>query len=116
MMKSLLDGHIILSRGLAERGQFPAIDVPRSISRLASRLMTPRHRRLAAKAGSLLSIYESSKLMIEAGVYASGNSPDIDGAVAARPRLLNFLRQDSNERVEFGAGCDALAAALGEGA
>jgi flagellum-specific ATP synthase len=115
MMKSLLDGHIILSRSLAEHGHFPAIDVPRSISRLAAALTASDHRDLAAKANRLLSTYDSSKLMIEAGVYVPGSSPEIDDALAARPALLSFLRQDWSERIGFDPGREALAAALRAG-
>ena len=111
-MKSLLDGHILLSRSLAERGHFPAIDVPRSISRLAPSLLTSERREAAARALEHLSVYESARLMIEAGVYAAGSNCEIDRAVAARPALLRFLRQGQDECVPAEAAHRALAESL----
>lgn len=113
MMKSLLDGHIVLSRTLAEQGHFPAIDAPRSISRLASGLMDKRHRTDAETALQLLSTYEASRTLIETGVYARGGSRDIDRALERRPALLEFLRQRQDEQVTWPACGQALAAAVG---
>ncbi|HEX8232312.1 MAG TPA: FliI/YscN family ATPase [Caulobacteraceae bacterium] len=109
MMKSLLDGHLILSRTLAEQGHYPAIDVPRSVSRLARNLMAPKHREDAAAAAELLSIYETSKTLVEAGVYVRGANPDIDRALNARPRLLQFLKQGSDASVPLDACVSQLA-------
>lgn len=114
LMKSLLDGHIVLSRALAEQAHFPAIDVPRSVSRLASGLRSPAHQAAAQSAVRLLSTYESSKTLIEAGVYVPGANLEIDRSLERRPALLDFLRQRQGERTAFQAGCDGLAAAVGE--
>jgi len=103
MMKSLLDGHIILSRTLAELGHFPAIDVPRSISRLAGGLMAEPHRKDAQLAVQLLSTYESSRTLIEAGVYVPGSNPDIDQALERRPALMQYLRQGQTDHTPFEA-------------
>src|SRR4051812_1306543 len=97
LMKSLLDGHLILSRSLAEQGHFPAIDVPRSVSRLAPALAGDRERGAAQRAVALLSTYEQSRVLIESGVYAAGASAEIDEAIARRPALLGFLRQRQDE-------------------
>jgi flagellum-specific ATP synthase len=115
MMKSLLDGHIILSRRLAEQGHYPAIDVPRSISRLASDLAPETLRAAATNAVALLSTYDNARTLIESGVYAEGSSPDIDRAVARRPALLGFLKQRQDERTPYSACGDALALAVGNG-
>jgi len=112
VMKSLLDGHILLSRTLAERGQFPAIDVPRSISRLASSLLPAEDLARARTAAALLSTYESSRMMIEAGVYVAGSNAEVDEAVAARPRLLEFLAQRESAQSAWPSTRAALAAAL----
>jgi flagellum-specific ATP synthase len=116
MMKSLLDGHIVLSRALAEQGHFPAIDVPRSISRLAPSLMAEGERSAAVKAVELLSGYESSKVLIEAGVYARGSNAALDRAIELRPALLGLLKQRQDERVPRRGACEALAAIVGRAA
>ncbi len=116
LMRSLLDGHIVLSRSLAEQGHFPAIDVPRSVSRLAQDLMSDRQRSAAEKAMALLSAYESSRTLIETGVYVRGASAEIDRALERRPALLEFLTQAQDEQVPFAACTTALAAAVGGGA
>lgn len=116
MMKSLLDGHIILSRRLAEQGHYPAIDVPRSISRLAQALVGDQHHADARAAVALLGAYEASRTLIEAGVYAPGADADIDRALRRRPALLDFLRQDQSEHTDIAASRLGLANALGEAA
>ena len=93
VMKSLLDGHIILSRRVAEQGRYPAIDVPRSISRLAGRVMTSDHRALAARALASLSAYDAARTLIEAGVYVAGTNVETDAAVRRRPALEAFMAQ-----------------------
>lgn len=113
MMKSLLDGHIILSRQLAEQGHFPAIDVPRSVSRLARDLATGPERQSAQAAVAVLSTYEQSRMLIESGVYAPGASPAIDDAIAIRPALLQFLKQRQDERCAHADGASALARLVG---
>lgn len=101
MMKSILDGHILLSRGLAEKGHFPAIDIVRSVSRRADRLMAEKHRGSAMRARGLLAQYDTSKTLIETGLYTKGSDAEIDAAIEARPRLTSFLRQGSAEHVSF---------------
>jgi flagellum-specific ATP synthase len=116
VMKSLLDGHIVLSRTLAERGHFPAIDVSRSISRQAARLMVRPHADAARAAGALLSAYEEARVMIESGVYRSGASAEIDAAVNVRPALLAFLQQGQDVHIGLDETVRALAALLPAGA
>ncbi len=108
MLKSLLDGHIILSRGLAERAHFPAIDIPRSISRLSKDLMGARHRRDAQTATALLSTFETSRTLIESGVYVAGSNLEIDRAIERRPALTRYLKQGSNEVSRFDTTVDGL--------
>lgn len=93
IMKSLLDGHIILSRSLAERGHYPAIDVPKSISRQATGLVDPKHRPHAVKACEMLSLYDESRTLIESGIYTKGGNPEIDKVLDKRPALIKFLTQ-----------------------
>ncbi|MEH3040416.1 MAG: FliI/YscN family ATPase [Sphingomonas paucimobilis] len=101
VMKSLLDGHILLSRTLAERGQFPAIDLSRSISRQAGRLMEPAHAAAARRAGAMLGAYDEARVLIESGMVQPGASAEIDAAIAMRPGLLDFLQQGQDVRVAF---------------
>jgi flagellum-specific ATP synthase len=116
MMKSLLDGHIILSRTLAEQGHFPAIDVPKSISRLAAKLQPAAERASAQAAVSLLSLYDQSRILIESGVYAAGANPELDAAIDRRPALNRFLRQGSDEFASHGDAALVLADLVGKGA
>lgn len=101
LMKSLLDGHIILSRNLAERGHFPAIDPLKSVSRNADLLMSPRHVNAVRSAQTLLECYERSRTMIETGLYSAGSNSEIDAAIAVYPKLENLLRQARDERTDL---------------
>ncbi len=94
MMRSLLDGHIVLSRRLAEMSHFPAIDVVRSISRNAAQLRGSAHAAAARKLVAALSVYEDSRAMIETGLYREGSNEVLDEAVSLRRRALPFLMQD----------------------
>lgn len=98
VMKSLLDGHIILSRALAEQSVFPAIDPTRSVSRQSERLMKGSHGAAARRAIALLSTYEEARVMIESGVYKSGANAKLDEAILLREGLMQFLRQSSTEK------------------
>jgi len=115
VMKSLLDGHIVLSRKLAERGHFPAIDVPRSISRQAPRVMTPAHAAAARDAVAQLGTFEEARLLIESGMYSRGASTEIDRAIDLRERLSAFLRQRQDESTGFDAAVNGLRSLLAEG-
>jgi len=97
VMKSLLDGHIILSRELAEQSHFPAIDVARSVSRGAEKLVGPEQAGAMRDAVALLGAYEDARVMIESGVYKAGTNRLVDRAIAARDELGAFLRQPREE-------------------
>jgi len=99
LMKSLLDGHIILSRSLAEQGHFPAIDIARSISRQSERLVSSGQATAMRDATAMLAAYEEARVMIESGVYKSGTNPAVDRAIAARTALSDFLRQPRREHM-----------------
>jgi flagellum-specific ATP synthase len=108
LMKSLLDGHILLSRELAEQGHFPAIDVPRSVSRQAENLVQPAHRRLAFQVLEWLARHETSRTLVNTGLYVKGSNEEIDRALERHPHILKFLRQERDDR----AGLVATNAAL----
>ncbi|MGH8080801.1 MAG: FliI/YscN family ATPase [Lysobacter sp.] len=94
-LRALLDGHIVLTRTLAEQGHYPAIDVPRSISRVFGQVTAKEHRDAAKTAIAQLSLYESSRTLVESGLYVAGSNPQLDRALRTRPALIEFLRQDS---------------------
>lgn len=99
VMKSLLDGHIVLSRSLAQAGHFPAIDIGASISRLFGELVDPEHARAARTLRAQLARYEESRLLIESGLYKAGSNPALDRAIALRERINALLVQSTDEAV-----------------
>ncbi len=92
--RAILDGHVILSRDLAAMGHFPAIDTLNSISRLASRIATGEHREAARRVREALAEYHRSEDLINLGAYAAGSNSRLDSAIKARPKLMEFLRQE----------------------
>ena len=108
-MKSLLDGHIVLSRSIAERGHYPAIDIPASISRLAINVCTKEHLSDAQALLRELALFEESRTMVDSGLYKPGTNAKLDSAIRRRPELMSFLQQSDRESVTFDATRDALA-------
>ncbi len=106
--RSVLDGHIVLSRELADAGIFPAVDVGRSISRVMRQIVPAEHQNLSQQLKGYWSLYEETKDLIRIGAYQPGTSPDVDQAVALRPRIVTFLRQCEEEIVPFTAAVQAL--------
>ena len=92
-MRGVLDGHIVLSRELAARQQFPAIDVPASVSRLITQLTTPHQRRLVAAFIGCLADYARAEDLINIGAYTRGNNPNVDKAVDRITALRAYLQQ-----------------------
>lgn len=107
--RSLLDGHIALSRRLASEGHFPAIDVLGSISRVMIDVVPPEHQALAARVRSWLATYRDAEDLIQIGAYNRGTSPSIDDAVAHLPAITGFLRQPLEEPATFDDAYGALA-------
>jgi FliI/YscN family ATPase len=99
--RGILDGHIILSRDLGAAGHYPAIDVLNSVSRLASRISTPEQKGAAQKLRAALADYHRSEDLINLGAYTAGSNSKLDAAIQVRPRLLEFLRQESHEVSSF---------------
>jgi type III secretion protein N (ATPase) len=99
--KSLLDGHILLTRKLAEQGHYPAIDVLASISRVMSNVTDSRHRKSASRFRQLMSRYQEMELLIRLGEYKSGTDAIADRAIELRPDQLAFLRQDTTTSDKF---------------
>jgi flagellum-specific ATP synthase len=96
-VRSILDGHIVLSRELAERGHFPAIDVLSSVSRLAPEIADAGDLRLAGWVRELLGAHREVADLIQVGAYVGGSDPRVEMALAAMPHIDTFLRQDVTE-------------------
>ncbi|HVR85931.1 MAG TPA: FliI/YscN family ATPase [Planctomycetota bacterium] len=106
--RSILDGHVWLSRSLAVRGQYPAIDVLQSVSRLMTEVATPDQAAAALRVRTLLAVYEEAADLVNVGAYVKGSNPEIDLAVQARPALLQFLKQGIAEGSTLEASRKAL--------
>ncbi|WP_175924619.1 type III secretion system ATPase SctN [Burkholderia latens] len=100
-VRSILDGHIYLSRKLAGQGHFPAIDVLQSASRLFSEVTTEAHQELARHFRGHLARLDEMQILLDLGEYRPGDAPDNDRAIARRPALENFLRQQLDEHMPF---------------
>jgi len=100
-VRAILDGHIVLSRQLGAEGHYPAIDVLESVSRLATRLSSPKQREAAVKIREAMATHRRSEDLINLGAYASGANPKLDAAIRLRPQLLDFLKQDSAAHSSF---------------
>jgi FliI/YscN family ATPase len=100
-VRSILDGHIVLTREMADRGHFPAVDVLRSVSRLAPSLMTTGHARAVGTLRELMATYRSAIDLIQVGAYVPGSDPKVDAACRAQPEIEGFLRQPIDERTSF---------------
>jgi len=96
-VRSLTDGHIHLSRRLAEQGHFPAIDILSSVSRVRSRVTSKEHQALSAEVIRLMAAYRDAEDLIQVGAYARGANAEVDRAIALLPRLRHFLRQEEPE-------------------
>lgn len=101
-VRGILDGHWVLSRELAARGQYPAIDIPHSISRVMPSIVDARHLRAAATVTSWLAAYEERRDFIALGAYAAGSDPVVDRSIAARSQLEAFLTQSPADSTGFG--------------
>lgn len=97
-VRGILDGHIVMDRNLAERGQFPAIDVLKSISRSAPGCYSPEHQKLVMQAREYLQAYANMAELIELGAYKHGSNPALDQAIALHPKFKALLSQDVRER------------------
>ena len=99
--RGILDGHIVLSRKLAERVHFPAIDVLGSISRVADQVSDQNHLNARRHVSRLLAAYREAEELIQIGAYAKGSNPDVDAAIAMRGAIDAFLKQGAHERNEY---------------
>ena len=113
-VRATVDGHVVLSRALTDRGHYPPVDVLRSTSRVMIQVVHPEHRRLSLRLRSLLSAYEEAEDLINLGAYVQGSNPEIDEAIERMDAIRAFLKQDVDEPAPWDETPPALAALLGE--
>lgn len=106
--RAILDGHIVLSRTLADAGHYPAIDIEQSISRAMVNLIDAPHLDQIRKFKVLFARYQRSRDLISVGAYAPGSDPVLDQAIALYPRMEGFLQQQLAEQADFPASLEAL--------
>lgn len=106
--RAILDGHIVLSRTLADAGHYPAIDIEQSISRAMVNLITPAHLDQIRRFKVLFARYQRSRDLISVGAYAPGSDPVLDQAIALYPRMEAFLQQQLTEQSDFNKSVSAL--------
>ena len=114
-VRGILDGHIVMSRAVAERGRFPAIDPLKSISRTMPHCQLPPERETVRAAREALSAYSNMEELIRIGAYKMGTDPVIDRAIRLNPQLEEFLRQRPDEVTRLSDSFDRLDAILSEG-
>jgi len=112
--RAILDGHIVLSRRIAESGHYPAIDVEASISRVMNEISTPRQLALARRMRQSIATYNQSRDLVTLGAWKPGANPQLDQAVALWPAVQRYLDQDLRERAGFADSLDALATLFAE--
>lgn len=100
-VRGILDGHIVLSRKLANANHFPAIDVSASISRLMVEIVSLKHRELASKLRDILSVYEKNEDLLSIGAYKAGTNPRLDYAISKIDQINAFLMQGINESFSY---------------
>ncbi len=113
--RSILDGHVVLSRDLAQRGQYPAIDIAASLSRVMSDVAGGAHSRAARTFRALVASYEANRDLVLMGAYRAGADPLLDRAITMQEPLRRFLMQAQGEVVPLGSSAVALIELLGDG-
>jgi flagellum-specific ATP synthase len=96
-----VDGHIVLSRDLAARGHYPAVDILRSVSRVMNDIVDEKHLSAARSIQSMTAVYEEARDLINIGAYVNGNNPEIDNAIGHIDSINRFLKQDINEKASI---------------
>lgn len=112
-VRSILDGHVVLSRSLAHAGHYPAIDALASVSRVASAVTTDAEQHIAGELRRLMAAYAEARDLIEIGAYVAGTNPVVDRAIALRPTIDEFLRQRVEDPTDAADAFRRLAIMLG---
>ncbi len=110
--RSILDGHVVLSRKLATAGHFPTVDVLESISRVTGAITTPAQQAVAREVRGLLAALRDARDLIDIGAYTPGANPQVDRALRLEGAINGFLRQDMHDRSPAGQAWDQLAELL----
>ena len=111
-VRAILDGHIVLSRRLAARGHYPAIDVGNSVSRLMPELVSDEHMAAARKLREAVAEYQEAEDLLNLGAYVAGSNPRLDEAIALQPGINAFLRQETGSHESFEETQEALRRAV----
>ena len=111
--RGILDGHIVLSRELAEAGHYPAIDVERSVSRVMNNVGDPQHLEAARRFRQLHAKHNKARDLIQLGAYAPGHDAELDTAVRLHPVMTSLLQQDMNQRASLASSVKQLCAVVG---
>lgn len=115
-VRSILDGHIVMERSIAERGRYPAVNVLKSVSRTMPDCNTQDENDLIRRARALMATYDDMEELIRLGAYRPGSDPQVDEAIHYQPALDAFLSQRKQENCSLEEGYAALAHILGDGA
>jgi flagellum-specific ATP synthase len=110
--RAILDGHVVLSRRLAEAGHYPAIDIEASISRAMTEITDTEHQQAARGFKRIYSTYQQNRDLISVGAYVKGSNPQIDEAIRLYPSLTDFLQQGIDEPVDFEQSMHDLTAVM----
>ncbi len=100
-VRGILDGHVVMSRDIAARGDYPAVDVTVSLSRVMNAVVSKEHAAAAQQIRTLVSAYEAKRDLIALGAYAKGSDPSVDRAISALPEIQRFLAQASDSAAPF---------------
>ena len=111
--RSILDGHITLSRELASQGHYPSIDILESVSRLMVDIVPSVHLEAADRLRQLLATYRTNQTLINIGLYRKGSDPQIDMAVNYRESINNFLRQEIEDERSYDQSISTLCGLFG---
>ena len=111
--RGVLDGHIVLSRSLAEAGHFPAIDIEASVSRVMPDIVDKEHLQMAREVRRIYSLYQQNRDLISVGAYQPGSDRRIDSAIEKHPAIVEFLQQNMDEAVDFNRSLADLRRLLG---
>ena len=113
--RSILDGHIVLSRKLGAANHYPAIDVLASASRVMNAVITPEHKKLAGRLRELMAKYEEVELLVKIGEYKRGGDANTDEAIDKIDAIRTFLKQRTDERSSMDETLGKLTALVGGG-